>query len=92
MGKSNQNQHAKRKRELAKKDKRDAKDKKRALTKEGARDARVEPSVEGRVAPLAPVPLTAQQRWAAPKPKPVVSRGSSVGAAAFVGRMKIVGK
>jgi hypothetical protein len=70
MAKSNQNQHAKRKRELAKKDKRDAKDKKRALSKEGARDLRAEPSVVGRAAPLTPVPLTAQQRWLAPKPKP----------------------
>lgn len=90
MPKSNQNKQAKRKRELAKKDKRDAKDQKRAVLKEEARTERGDAPVTA-----TPVPQTAQQRWSAPKPvvKPgAKSKLSTIAAATFIRSMKIQGR
>ena len=84
MAKSNLNTQAKRKRELAKKDKRAAKDEKRALRKAEARAAR---DAAAGVSPTGPTPSAQPQSVAAPQP--ALTRPSSIAAAAFIRRMKV---
>jgi hypothetical protein len=84
MARSNLNSQAKRKRELAKKDKRAVKDEKRAQRKQDARVARA-------VAAGEPIPAPSQAASRKTSSSPLVApklNASSLAAAAFIRRMK----